>query len=513
MQTMVAKRRFIVGAAYAYLTLPVCLFFIGWLKPLLSVPMTGLFLFGLYQATRKFDTAGISTPAVTRRQWIVIALTLFTWVLLSGVGGLVWQNRDDHLFRNAVYFDLTNSAWPVVNTDEAVPRTLVYYFGFWLPSALFAKVFGVAAGYVFQFAWALIGTGLAFCLMSYWLRKFSWVAALLFIFFSGLDVVPSLLKMLYDGMPLGDIFQYYFLLEHIELFLEKFNSSCNTTLLFWLYNRIIPFWVGFMLLLLQRNNRHLLFTYALFALFCPFAMVGALPVLLYRIAQNEGITARNFKQKLGTTLKALCSPVNLAGVAQALIIAAFYATNTVAGNVGVIAPSVKNLLLYLLFFVTEFGVFLFWLYPDWKRNPLIWAMIATTTLCNFIVLGNHYDFGWRTGIPMMFTLMLLVTEKIIHRPKGAKLPKRAFLIVILILGAVTPGLEIARTVRNTAVITIYENNPDFFPDGSLMEPLKGQPFKYDFMPTSFARIPENRNIDNVTGTDSEDAFFNRYLRK
>lgn len=36
-------------------------------------------------------------------------------------------------------------------------RGLIYYIGYWLPAAVVGKVFGLTAGYYFQYVWAIIG--------------------------------------------------------------------------------------------------------------------------------------------------------------------------------------------------------------------------------------------------------------------------------------------------------------------------------------------------------------------
>ena len=63
--------------------------------------------------------------------------------------------------------------------------------------------------------------------------------------------------------------------------LYQFSSASNTTLLFWVYNQIIPFWLVFLLLLRQTNNRTRLFVFMLMLLYSPrWWMKLSVPILL-----------------------------------------------------------------------------------------------------------------------------------------------------------------------------------------------------------------------------------------
>ncbi|MFH1512478.1 MAG: hypothetical protein ABIG45_03880 [Bacillota bacterium] len=508
MASLMAQRRGIIGAAYVYLSLPVCIYFIGWLRPVVSVPMTLFFVYGTIIAIRNFNVEKLKTPAITAKQFIIVALMITVWVLLSGIGGFVWQNRFDHQFRNAVYLDLVHSDWPVVN--ESNTRMLVYYFGFWMPSALIGKAFGTEAGYVFQVIWALIGTGLAFCLMSYVLKKFSWVTMLLFIFFSGLDIIPFLGNVFNSGYPAPDAFTGSGIFPHIELEFRLFNSSSNTTLLFWVYNQTIPFWVGFLLILLQKNNRCLLFTYSLLALFAPLPMLGMLPAVVYIMLRNEGF-------KLNSIIKHQFNLQNLAGIAQVIIVALFYTTNISAGLVEPLDLSAGTFWLFLYFFMVEFGLYLLWLYPSSKNNKLCIVLMVSTFFFNFVKVGVSFDFAWRATVPFMFFLMIFVMHKLLHEWKNTQLLKKVLIILLLTAGAVTPLMEIARTVHNTAVIAIEQQNPGTYEEGSYQYTIAKQTCRLDYMErlvdTGDEIIEVVLAYKNFLGDASQAEYFNRYFRK
>lgn len=126
------KRNIAIISSY-YLFLPLAIFLCSWVKVGIGIPLTiilcvlPLFLFK--------NIKGNSVSGTITQETIILVI-VFGWVLLSGIGGYVWQNRWDHIFRNVVFEDLSYQTWPVQNGNSV----LTYYIGFWLPSALISKV-------------------------------------------------------------------------------------------------------------------------------------------------------------------------------------------------------------------------------------------------------------------------------------------------------------------------------------------------------------------------------------
>lgn len=127
-----------------YLFLPLAIFLCSWAKLWIGIPLT--ILLGIAPIFMLKDVRGETVPGSLRQETTVF-FVLLIWVVLSGIGGYVWQNRRDHFFRNAVFMDLVERPWPVQSDGNA----LVYYLGFWLPSALVAKLtHSLETGYLMQ---------------------------------------------------------------------------------------------------------------------------------------------------------------------------------------------------------------------------------------------------------------------------------------------------------------------------------------------------------------------------
>lgn len=91
-------------------------------------------------------------------KFLIMTILLFLFTIFSGIGGLAYQDYWDHAFRNAVFNDLVNHSWPVTETIDGKIELLCYYFAFWLPAAIVAKLTGsMFLGNMVQLAYAFIG--------------------------------------------------------------------------------------------------------------------------------------------------------------------------------------------------------------------------------------------------------------------------------------------------------------------------------------------------------------------
>ena len=443
------KTKWIPMLSLVYLAIPVLLFLSFWIKPLFSVPLIALILYSLfrtYQSANPFHLEQTSTKG--KIVWILAIL--FVWVLLSGIGGFVWQNRWDHMFRNALFQDLVKYDWPVIDTSLEPTRILCYNLGFWLPSALIGKAFGMQAGYVFQLIWAFGGVALTFALLCERLGKVSMTALILFLVFSGLDIVLFFLGKIHShelSTALGELLKG----THLELKLYQFSSASNTTLLFWVYNQIIPFWVAFLLLLRETSNRSRLFVFMLMLLYSPFPAVGTLPLLIYQFFQKSNFEGVAKPDRVRSFLRNTITIPNLTGFVVCLLISLFYMSNIATGSVGLIPLNTGSLMEFGMYFATEFLVFLLFILLYRKSDPTYWVLLGSMIVFSFITLGNNYDFGWRTCIPAAFYTMLLIA-KILSEPAPKRRLLRIALIAVLVIGSVTPAMEVLRTVENTAAV-------------------------------------------------------------
>ena len=98
-----------MALSLAYVFLPVFLFFFGWLRLWLAVPLGILWLaaFGsmgrnLCKEPEKRTFVGIHFRP---EYWIVVGVIVFAWLMFSGIGGFSYQNSD-YFVRNPIYRDM-----------------------------------------------------------------------------------------------------------------------------------------------------------------------------------------------------------------------------------------------------------------------------------------------------------------------------------------------------------------------------------------------------------------------
>jgi len=469
-------------SGYIYLFISIIIFIIGWITPYISIPLSLILILSLIKLIKNTPSYEIKFIK-NKNKLIIITSIIFIWVFLSGVGGFIFQNPWDHMFRNAIFKDLVRYDWPVINFDMDNPRSLVYYIGFWLPSALIGKVFGLTSGYAFQLLWAFIGVYLSYIYICVWRKKISIWPIFLLIFFSGLDIVSYIFIALSKNI---DIVSQLLSGKHIELSLYIFNNSSNTTLLFWLYNQIVPFWIGVMLVILQNNSKSLLFIYSMMFIFSPFPALALFPVILYLLIKNSNLINKFELKKL----KNIFTFENTIGaISIVIIVGLFFKSNIAVNKISILPLDKITILKFIFYYILEYGVFLIFLVKNNKNNFMLHILSLSTIITSFIVMGNSYDFAWRTCIPLAFYIMLLIIKKIDDTNTNSKI--KLCLILVLIVGSITPLLEIERTLIET--YSYSKNNI---------------PFRSDKLNSVF---DQNPCYDNFIG--STDTLFFKYLSK
>lgn len=467
------RTKYIRIAGLFYLFIPVLIFFLGWLHLYLSVPLCLLMFFCLYKTILSTDGTILS---MSWQKLFFILLILLCWSVLSGVGRYVWQN-EDHYWRNAIFNDLVNYDWPVINGNYS----LCYYFGYWLPAALMGKLFSsIAVGNVFLLLWTWLGMSFFYFLISDYLKKVKIGILFILIFFSGIDLFgysALYLKTHSFSNLLWDLTTF----PHLEWSHIPFQASSISTLLFWVFNQAVPFFVGMMLLLLNKNWKFAPFQYSLLLIFSPFPFVGFAPVMAY-----WGIKERQ-KTGWGTFLKKNLTLENLAAILIILTVGLFYLSNIAAGESGFRTPTSK----YLFYLLTQYVIYFFFILKANGRDPLLWIMFVTCLFLSLVNLGESTDFCMRTNIPLTIYLMLLVM-KYIYTINIAKKVK-TLLIIVFMLGAITPFFEIARTIRET-YLCISEG--------------KNWERKYSMDDSIF-----DKKLIGPNFLGREDSLFNKYLMK
>jgi len=443
-----------------YLTVPFIIFCMGWLRLSIAVPIVALMLWAVYQISKQniYNQTTFHFSRFTFSSLLITGL----WVFLSGAGGYAFQNWDHH-WRNAVLRDLITYNWPVIysSPEQGPIKMLVYYVGYWLPSALVGKVFGWEAANFFLFLWTWLGVFLVvmhLCkgAVTTPLRTIQY--ALLLIFFSGMDALGALLFA-------NDYPTLWPPVQHLEIWDGTLQYSSFTTQLFWVFNQAVPAWVCMAAIIAlsrreesQTDTRSTLAIFwALCFFFAPLASVGLLPYLLIEFIKQTDFTS---------PFKNLRWDVLFAAAAIFLLSSLFFASNTAAQERGLQPLALKD---FLAFFLLDGGILWIVLATVRWRDPRWMVTGALLAIMPFIQLGSGRDFVMRASIAPLFYLMIMTGEVIFQSSPPRIL--RFTLYALLFFGALTPLYEINRSVFRTFEYHFVQDKSDCGCDAPSSEPV------------------------------------------
>ena len=473
----------LIGCSYFYLVIPILIFFFGWLKLPLAIFSATILLAGTYLTLRDFGY--IKDYSFISFEFLAFSfLIIFTWVFFSGIGGFGFQNLD-FLARNAVFHDLINYQWPVIydfsadsNLKEMFGNNgaLVYYFVYWLPSALVGKLLGWKIANIVLFIWTLVGVSLCILLITRYIGKASILVVLAFVFFSGMDIIGETMVYMREFIPhayIGDIFSIrklmgiLFALTLDNFHLEMWNSddgfsflnyNSHTVQLFWVFNQSIPAWLVTLLLLNLKQAKSLLFTFSLVFFFAPLTGLGLIPYLAYTMIAPLWGSIVWSKDQLISLLKTLffkhlSFQNTITVLLMAALIASFYGTQVGNHPHGFIwdlhEANINLALIYLGFIILEFLIFGLFTFNHKENRGLLILTLIWLSVIPLYHYSKSNDFGLKASIPPLIILFTVGFKNILHKFEGPLPPKkqmaRILLVLVLLIGSITPLHEFFRS--------------------------------------------------------------------
>lgn len=474
--------KWIVRIAYLYIFLPVFVFFAGWCRYYVSIPGCLLILAGLFNMCRDdMPCEGLNWNRSMVKKAVIIMMIIAVWVFLSGIGGYVWQTAD-HGARNGIFEVMVKEPWPVIKTVDGIERGLIYYIGFWMVPSLIGKVFGVAAGYFAQYMWTVIGILLFYYFVCLLRKRVVIWPLLVFIMFSGWDIVGMLAVGNWEGFT------------HMEWWGEYFQYSSFTTQLFWVFNQAVPAWLITIVIYMQKKNRYIVFLLSAGLLHCTLPFIGMIPFTVYfMLGRNYDQTENKLSLRIVSLLKDTFSPENVFCGGFVGILSFIYLVGNIAGqNLGLssagadsfLRPMVvqaaeldekkattetteeyegnedgyetiqiintKNrMLMYVLFVTFEVLIYIVFLHVYRRRDKLLSLVTVWLLICPFIRVGYAYDFCMRASIPALVILYLLLVETMDTAIQKKERAVTDLFVAVLLIGSLTVGAEFKNTIVNT----------------------------------------------------------------
>jgi hypothetical protein len=388
---------------------------------------------GLAIAAFLVRTAARGTSGRVGYRTLLTCLAIaFTLLLVGGEGRFFYANLDWQV-RDAVLRDLAIHPWPFAYATDAGVQLLRAPIGMYLAPALAAKIAGQAGGDIALLAQnsLLLGTLLALASTMFDTRRARIIALATFLAFSGLDIV---------GQTLTGHLGAFTPTAHIEGW-NRTQYSATITLAFWVPQHALAGWIPAVAFLLWRSGRltigALALTLPLVALWSPFGTLGALPFVLGAGLSElfaHRIRARDIA--LATASASLCLPG---------LIYLSAAGDAVGARFFPLAPQS-----WILLEALEVAPFLAfgWRFGDNRSGGSRFGgwPLALVTACLLLMpfgqIGWSIDFTMRASIPAFAILIAQLAD--ILGGTQATIPRKAALVAILSVGAVTGTTEIIR---------------------------------------------------------------------
>ncbi len=448
---MEKKSSIFVLIGYAYIILPILVFFIGYCNTVTAILGTLTIICASYFLYK--NRPQLWMPQ-NKKEWFLIGLLVLIsslWVYLSGIGAFVFQNYD-HTARNAIFEKLIALDWPVKSDNG---QFLIYYIGFWLPSAVVGKIANnLNIAYFFQYLWAVLGVFLTFYFILVNLKNKSLLPIIVFILFSGLDIAgANLLEILsVHHTPTN-------LISHMEWWFRGFQFSSMTTQLFWVFNQAIPAWIVTLILFNEKNNKNMIFIYSCMFLSSTLPAIGLLPFLCYLILKNSNDNDIKMLsiEHIKTSVKSCFTLSNILCASFVTLVSYIYLSNNMAAAATNPISDVQSLhfgffvFWFLTFFILEAGLYLFSVFKMQYKNPVYYICCFCLLVYPFIRVGYASDFCMRATIPALILLYLFVVQALESKEFLRNKLSAILLIILLLVGSFTPVHEISRTVVYTSL--------------------------------------------------------------
>ena len=404
----------------SFLVIPVIVFCTGYLRWYVGIPFALCFAaFAVYSVIDCTKPAGGKPELASRAGDIVIPLkyligfAVFAVFLayLAGIGEFIYSLQD-HAIRRATLSDLVKYRWPVIydystqtNPDviKEIGKTsgktaLMYYFTYWMPAALAGKIFGRTAADLFLMLWTALGIFLTLIGMVKLNGRACITQPLFYMFFGGLDVIPTLVHSVTG----------YELWTSIEGWVPNMAYYCNMSEIANVFHQCVPCYLITVLIMLSVNTRSFGLTCGLLFAYSPLGVFGLLPVVLTAVFRKE------MRQDVKGTLKDLFTPVNSISAALLLVVfGSFYTGN--ANGVGKNGFTWKFyssfglfVICYLCFLIIEVLPVTAVLFKRYRKDPFFICAAACMTLIPIYMMTWVNDFAMRASMPSRFIMCIFL---------------------------------------------------------------------------------------------------------
>lgn len=464
--------------------------------------MTLLIVYVVMQFYAKGSNETIEVPKGKLAIAVGIVILMMMW---CGIGGYVVQ-PNDHFGRNAIFTDTWRYSWPVYNTAEN--HYQCYYLAFWMVPALIGKLFhSLDVGFFAQLVWISIGFTLLWLQICRYMRKARISYLFFFYLFCGLKIFECIFYLPFFGD--GGFLHSTINILSTNGSPQVFHAGPMVQLLYDPFNQTIPLFLGMILMINNSRSSILPFVYSLLLLYAPFPFAGLAPIVLYWWIKN--IVAN--KQKV---VKYIFSTENITALLIIVVITLYLLSNINGSHKGLRSSSnwgadIYGFFVYIIF---EFLIYLAIGYKVCSDRTLLWIAFGSTCVFGWFQIGLHNDFCFRSNMPLIFILCLLVTKRYYAEFTGKKL--KALIIACYIIGGVPAQIHSCLRLLSTYFVLTGQsqaklNDYQHFIDVRKMYIMQQTKLRNDDLKSTFHCGKWGWMCDSFKGR--ADSFFFKYIAK
>ena len=417
-----------------YLGVPALIFFIGYLRYTVGIPLALILLIcGVLAVARCGE--GVFDADIPLRYIIAFACfsVVFSW--FSGVGEFIYS-LNDHPFRVATLNDLVDYDWPVIYdySTQQNPEVIeflgkssgktafIYYFSYFLPAALAGKLFGITAARVTLLIWNAFGIFLCLLGGSKIAGKASAAVPFMFVFYGGLDIIPAAVHAFYR----------YPGWTSLEGWVQDMYYYCNMSNLANGFNQTVPLFLVTALILTAGDVKSIGLPGALLFAYSPFGIFGIFPVILTMVIKKKMCTGGGRR-----LLTDIMNPVNTVPAVILLVVyGTFYTMKNAMSERGFTWIFYDNkaryVLCYLLFILLEVLIPAGVLFKRYRKDAFYICAVISLCVIPFYLMSPANDFCTKSALPSQFILSMyfagylteLYDEDRIYASKREKAPRR-----------------------------------------------------------------------------------------
>lgn len=441
---MTKHRNYLDSMSLLYLYLPIIIFTISWLKPIIGFPAAAICIYLIWKCLSLEEKV---LKISWKKQWPFLIVTLciiIIWALLSGLGGYFQQSYDWQK-HNVLLNDFINRSWPVHYQFSGKHGVVSYYVGEYVIPGLVGKLGGFNLAQFSLLIWIILGIYLLVLSLYQWIGKgngWGFLLIVLALIFFAPFIYP--LSGIYttwvpqDASPMREMGEWFSKTLRIQY-------TSNISLLRFVFPQFVPVALSTSLWIRSRHNYQFWgIILAPIILYSTFAFLGLAFLMLLTFIFDW------VKQRRKLYWQKIFNLENALAVVLMVVLLLYIGCNILQPKPvnEAMRFSLIDVWNHKLGFIAFQGAWLIWillLIRHERNSELLYFASFLLFFLPFFKFGAANDLVMRVSIPALLTINFYVMKDIV-----LYLKKDSYYAFILIGGLIIAGAGPLWQLKNAA---------------------------------------------------------------